>query len=240
VKVLVTPSAKGWNKRLGGLVMLLKDAGVDVRKYQGHWPKYHAKYLVVDDSTAMIGSMNLTRKCFEETCDFLLVSRQDGLISGLNALFDFDWHLPHTPLPLLCDRLIVGPNHARSRIVELLERARYRIRIVDHRLTDPEILLLIARKMLDGVRVQILGRGELGSLSSHGKMIIVDDHFAFFGSVALSRAGLDIRREVAVVVEEPAIVETLSRFFERMSELNAARKDRLGGQEDEDEDEDED
>ena len=31
--------------------------------------KYHAKYLVADDGPAVVASLNLTRKCFERTCD---------------------------------------------------------------------------------------------------------------------------------------------------------------------------
>jgi phosphatidylserine/phosphatidylglycerophosphate/cardiolipin synthase-like enzyme len=218
VKVLVTPHARGWDKRLGGLVTLLKGSGVNVQQYAGNCPKYHAKYLVVDDTTAMIASLNLTRKCFDETCDFLLVSRQADLISGLKTLFDFDWNVPDEVFPELNDRLIIGPNHARARIIQLMEKAQYRIRIIDHRVTDPQILLIIARKMLDGVRVQILGRGEVGSLTSHGKMILIDGRVAFFGSVPLSRVGLDSRREVAVVIEDAGMVGELSNFYDRMSE----------------------
>src|SRR5689334_18919736 len=83
VKVLITPRARGWNKRLGTLVTLLRHTGVIVKQYDGPWSKYHAKYIVVDDSIATVGSMNLTRKCFEDTCDFLLMSRNPGLVSGL-------------------------------------------------------------------------------------------------------------------------------------------------------------
>jgi phosphatidylserine/phosphatidylglycerophosphate/cardiolipin synthase-like enzyme len=226
VKVLVTPHARGWDKRLGGLVTLLKGSGVDVRQYAGNCPKYHAKYLVVDDTTAMVASLNLTRKCFDETCDFLLVSSQPDLISGLNALFDFDWNVPDTPLPQLNERLIVGPNHARTRIIQLMETARYRIRIIDHRVSDPQILLIIARKMLDGVRIQILGRGEVGKLTSHGKMILIDGRIAFFGSGPLSRVGLDSRREVAVVIDDPTMVGELSSYYDRMSESKGHRKDK--------------
>src|SRR5215471_17874124 len=57
VKVLITPKARGWNKRLGGLVTLFKDTGVIVKQYDGPWPKYHAKYIVLDGETVVIESL---------------------------------------------------------------------------------------------------------------------------------------------------------------------------------------
>src|SRR5438093_5351734 len=82
VKVLITLRAKGWNKRLGGLVTLLHGTGVSVKQYDGPWSKYHAKYVAIDDEVAMVGSANLTRKCFESTCDFLLISREPALVAN--------------------------------------------------------------------------------------------------------------------------------------------------------------
>ena len=239
VRVLVTPRARGWTKRLGGLTTLLKDTGVTIKQYDGPWAKYHAKYIVVDDESAMVGSLNLTRRCFENTCDFLVHSVVPEMASTLNALFDSDWHTPHEPAPA-SDRLIVGPDQSRSRMLGILEQAKSRIRIIDHRVSHPEVLLLIARKMLEGVSVQILGRGETGGLWSHGKLFLIDDDLAVIGSASLSRPGLDIRREVSVLIADPARVHELSTFFDQLvSEGKARSKNQDGNLCDEGEDDDE-
>jgi phosphatidylserine/phosphatidylglycerophosphate/cardiolipin synthase-like enzyme len=234
VKVLMTPRARGWNKRLGDLVKILKEAGVDVCQYSGPWAKYHAKYIVSDDQIALVSSLNLTRKCFDDTFDFILISRRPDLISGLTTLFYFDWHAPDVTLPEIPERLIVGPDRTRFRIIPLLQRATFRIRIVDHRVTDSQVLLTLARKMKDGIHVEILGRGQLGGLVSHGKTILIDNDVAVVGSLSLSEAGLDIRREVAVVIDDRAMVAELNRFFDRAADAHAERMDKSADDDDED------
>src|SRR5258708_17202859 len=54
VEALVTPSAKGWDKRLKDLRVLLTELGAEVHRYEGPGAKYHAKYMVADASTAAI------------------------------------------------------------------------------------------------------------------------------------------------------------------------------------------
>lgn len=216
VKVLITPRARGWNKRLGTLVTLLRHTGVLVKQYDGPWAKYHAKYIVADDSIATVGSMNLTRKCFEETCDFLLVSRNPGLVSGLTRLFESDWSHPFMSVPDFYGGLIVGPDRLRETMLGLLRQAKSRISIIDHRVTHPDVLLVLAQRMRDGINVRILGRGEVGDLVSHGKLVLIDEETAVFGSASLSRPGLDVRREVSLLLKQPDLVGQLSRFFEQL------------------------
>ena len=239
VKILMTPRARGWNKRLGDLVKILKEAGVDVCQYAGPWAKYHAKYIVSDDQVALVSSLNLTRKCFDDTFDFILISRQPELITALTTLFYFDWHAPDVTLPEIPERLIVGPDRTRLRIIPLLQRATFRIRIVDHRVTDPQVLLTLASKMKDGIHVEILGRGQVGGLVSHGKMILIDNDVAVVGSLSLSEAGLDIRREVAVVIDDRAKVAELNRFFDKAADAHEERVDKSADADDDDEDDDE-
>jgi Phosphatidylserine/phosphatidylglycerophosphate/cardiolipin synthases and related enzymes len=239
VKVLMTPRARGGNKRLGDLVKILREARVDVCQYAGPWAKYHAKYIVSDDQVGLVSSLNLTRKCFDDTFDFILISRRPELITALTTLFYFDWHAPDVTLPEIPERLIVGPDRTRLRIIPLLQRATFRIRIVDHRVTDPQVLLTLASKMKDGIHVEILGRGQVGGLVSHGKMILIDNDVAVVGSFSLSEAGLDIRREVAVVIDDRTKVAELNRFFDKAADAHAVRVDKSADADDDDEDDDE-
>src|SRR4051812_46463919 len=66
VEALVTDSAKGWDKRLKNLRSMLKEMGAEVHRYSGRGTKYHAKYMVSDDSTAVVSSLNFTQKCFND------------------------------------------------------------------------------------------------------------------------------------------------------------------------------
>lgn len=220
VQALVTPAAKGWDKRLKDLRALLEDLGAEVHRYSGRGDKYHAKYLIADDSTAVVASLNFTQKCFTETCDFLLVSEDPPLVASLLRLFESDCRAPASLYPRnMSERLIVGPENARQRIAAMLGQAKRRIRIIDHRMADPAMMAILRRKEADGTDVEILDEREIGGLRSHGKMFLIDDDTAVLGSISLSVPSLDNRREMAVVVREPEAVARLTRFFEERSSL---------------------
>lgn len=217
VEVLVTGRAKGWARRLGPMAGCLARMGVVVHRFAGSASgmKYHAKYAVADDRAALAGTFNLTRKCFRKTRDFLLVTRDAGIVAGLAALFRAD-ALGGT-IQSGGGRLIVGPDHSRERIESLLAGARYSIRILDHKLSDPGILAILRDRRRNGVEVTIQRGAMAGALTPHGRLIVVDRAIAIFGSFALSQKSLDARRELAVAIDDPQLVAKLDRQFDKAS-----------------------
>ncbi|PWU12044.1 MAG: hypothetical protein C5B51_01490 [Terriglobia bacterium] len=213
VRLLLTPRARGWEKRLKELGAYLESMGAQVRRYADAVVKYHAKYIVADDGPALVGSLNFTGKCFGVTCDFILITHDAGLVSGLQNLFETDWLAPHSTFPAgISERLVVGPDRARAQLTALLASARRSIHIIDHKLADPAIGALLKAKKAEGVKVEVLGAGQLGGLLPHGKLILIDGHTASFGSMALDALSLDFRREVAVIVKDPRCVRKLKDF----------------------------
>ena len=214
LRALLTPQAKHWERRMNDLGAVVQSMGAEVSRYAGEHNKYHAKYLVSDSSRALVASLNFTRKCFEETCDFLLLTSHPPTVDGLARLFDVD----SSPDPVasleLSETLILGPEQARSRLLEILGRAKRSIRIIDHRVSDPAIVSMLRARQSDGITVEVLGRDEIPGRLSHGKMLLVDGLFAAIGSISMSSPSLDCRRELAVLVQDPANVSRLSRFFE--------------------------
>jgi phosphatidylserine/phosphatidylglycerophosphate/cardiolipin synthase-like enzyme len=178
----------------------------------------------------LVATLNFTEKCFTNTCDFAVVTRDAGVVSSLRSLFQYDSVSPEDPLPGgLCHRLIIGPDCARTRITALLEQARRSISIIDHKLVDPQILSLLNAKKLAGVSVDVLSGREVGGLRSHGRMILVDDAVAVIGSIALAPLNLDFRREVAIEVRQGRSIRQLRDFFEacaRGAMLSAAGRTR--------------
>jgi phosphatidylserine/phosphatidylglycerophosphate/cardiolipin synthase-like enzyme len=215
VRLLITPRARGWEKRLKELGAFLESMGAQVHPYADPVVKYHAKYLVADDSVALIGSANLTAKCFGATCDFILVSHDREVVTGLQQLFETDWLAPHSQFPStgISDRLIVGPDRARAQYTGLIQSARQSIQLIDHKGNDPNIGALLKAKKAEGVELEALTPGQLGGLLPHGKLLIVDGKTAAFGSMALSALSLDFRREVAVIVHDSRCVRKLKTFF---------------------------
>ncbi len=222
VRVLITQRARGWKEKLKDLTALLRSLGAEVQPYENSVMKYHAKYIVPDDGPALVTSLNFTRKCFEDTCDFLVFSDDSEIVTGLKDLFDQDCVAPvGTPLPRLSERLIIGPDSSRQRLIQILLGATSSIQIIDHRVTDPQILDILAEKRRQSVAVQVVGSSRMDGLICHGRMILIDRKTAIIGSIHLSHPSLDLRREVAIVVEEPSLVAELYDYFQSLAIVEA-------------------
>ena len=214
VSAIVTARASAAARDLDRVFDWLTAHGIEVRRPVAP-AKYHAKYVVADERVGLIASLNYTAKCFARTCDFLLVTRDPAVVSGLTALFDADWaSQPASLTAAQRERLIVGPDgDPRARVQGLLHDARQRIRLLDAKLTDPAIRRVLEDRHGAGVEVEIARRRTLRPLRAHGKLLLIDDRAALVGSLALSPASLDRRRELAVVVRDPRLVAALGAFW---------------------------
>ena len=219
VDALITSRAKGDKQKLRTLASRLQTIGASVHAYSDPVVKYHAKYLIVDDGPAVVASFNFTRKCFERTCDALVVTHDADVIAGLRALMDADRE--HRPLPAdVSARLIVGPERARRQFTALVERAQSSIRLIDAKLSDPDLVALLNERRAAGLTVEFFNAKRLCGLKSHGKMLLIDDRVAVVGGLAIAALSLDFRREVAIIVEEPDAVGEIRQLF---SEISAAK-----------------
>jgi len=227
VDILTTGRAKGGRKKLQKMRDALERTGANIHTYPDPVVKYHAKYLVADEGPAVVASLNLTRKCFAKTSDALVITHDPAVVSGLRALLEADREGGALP-DRLTDRLIIGPERARRQFADLLTNARERIRVIDPKLSDPDLLTLLNERRAGGVRVEIIGGKRVGELKSHGKMMIVDGRLAVVGSLALAAVSLDFRREVAIMVDEPDAVAEIERFFDFASEAATDADDAPG------------
>lgn len=212
VDALITSRAKGGKKKLRKLWTALEGAGVRVQPYTEPVVKYHAKYLVADDGPAVVASLNFTRKCFCRTCDALVVTYDADVVSGLNALFAAD--CARAPLPAAVPaRLIIGPERARRQFTDLFESAKSSIRLIDAKLTDPDLVTLLNARRAEGLSVDVYTGKRLGPLKSHGKVILIDDRVAVVGSLSLAAISLGFRREVAIVLEDQEAIADVQQLF---------------------------
>jgi phosphatidylserine/phosphatidylglycerophosphate/cardiolipin synthase-like enzyme len=229
VRILITQRARGWKDKLKDLTALLRSVGAEVHPYDDPVMKYHAKYMVADDTSALVTSLNFTRKCFEETCDFMVFTQDSDVVSSLKMMFEIDYRAPALPMPAITDRLIVGPQQSRQRLTGMLAAARETISIVDHKVTDPAVVGLLAEKEQQGIKIQILGNGFLDGLVCHGRMILIDAKTAIVGSIHLSLTSLDMRREVAIISEQDTLVSELYDYVQNLA-MNKTNITRLWSQ----------
>ena len=212
VDVLVTSRAKGGEKRREKLWSALERTGASLHAYNDPVVKYHAKYLVADEGPAVVASLNFTRKCFKKTWDALVITHDAAVIAGLKAVMAADCN--QSPLPAdLSPRLIIGPERARAQLTALIAQARHSIRLIDAKVSDPDLVDLLKTRRADGIAVDVYGAKRLGPFKSHGKIMLVDDATLVVGSLALAALSLDFRREVAIAVTDaPAIAEAQQLF----------------------------
>lgn len=230
VEAILTKRAKGGKKRLKKLWGALEEMGAVVTRYADPVVKYHAKYLVADDSTAVVTTLNPTRKCFTRTWDAVLLTKDPSVVKGLLTLFKAD--AAGVPLPSrrpLGRRLIVGPERSRDEIRALIAGAKHSIRILDHKLSDPDLVALLRDRRAEGVIVSVLGKQPMRGVAPHGKMMIIDESRAVLGSTALSTLSLDFRREVSVVIHDPALVKQLNMSYQQLSAKAGAAATHLPG-----------
>jgi len=212
VEVLVTSRAKGGRKRRQKLWRALADTGATISAYTDPVVKYHPKYLVADEGPAVVASLNLTRKCFRKTCDALVITHDPEVVGGLRRLWAADRDRQRLP-DGLSERLIVGPERARRQFTALISRARSSIRLIDAKLSDPELVSVLNARRAEGLTVEIFSGKRVGPLKSHGKIMLIDDETAVVGSLALAALSLDFRREVAIVVQEKTVVAQVAELF---------------------------
>jgi phosphatidylserine/phosphatidylglycerophosphate/cardiolipin synthase-like enzyme len=218
VEVLTTSRAKGGRKRLEKLWAALEQTGAIVKTYTDPVVKYHAKYMIADEGPAVVASLNLTKKCFSKTCDGIVVTHDPAVVADLRRVMVADAQGAKIPGDLT-DRLVIGPERARRQFTTLIEQARTSIRLIDAKLSDPDLVSLLRARRAAGLTVEVFDSRRLGALKSHGKIMLIDDAKVVVGSLALAALSLDFRREVAIVVHEPSAVAEAAELFRT---LNAA------------------
>jgi cardiolipin synthase len=218
VEAILTKRAKGGKKPLKKLWEALEEMGAVVHWYADPVVKYHAKYLVADSRIALIATLNPTTKCFTRTLDFVYTTEDQTLVRSIATLFALDAAGEQiSPRHRLSECLIIGPDGSRERMRKLIEGARRQIRILDHKLSDPDLVALLRERRDDGLEVAVVGRQPIGAFKPHGKLLIIDESRAVLGSMAMSALSLDFRREVSVLIDDQHVVRELNGFYADLS-----------------------
>jgi phosphatidylserine/phosphatidylglycerophosphate/cardiolipin synthase-like enzyme len=213
VNVLVTSRVKGGAKKIKKLWKALERTGASVHAFSDPVVKYHAKYLVADDGPAIVASCNFTRKCFDQTCDAIVVTYDPAVVDGLRKLMKADREGVPAPTSIT-SRLVIGPERARLQLTALVTGAKSRVQLIDAKLSDPDMVSRLEVLRSFGLKVDVYTTKRLGELKSHGKIMLLDGRTAVVGSLALAALSLDLRREVAIVVDEPSAVAEVEQLFQ--------------------------
>jgi phosphatidylserine/phosphatidylglycerophosphate/cardiolipin synthase-like enzyme len=221
VRALIAHTNGGGGKNLRKLELRMLAAGVICARTADDLLRYHGKMMIVDDELFVLG-FNLTKLDMEKSRSFGIVTKDPKLIKEASVLFEADCtRQPYTPTH---DRLVVSPESSRKLLKEFIEGAKKQLLIYDAKISDRVMLKLLDARAKDGVEIRVLGKVSTGAsgidarkmpgLRLHVRAMVRDGTTAFVGSQSLRKLELDGRREVGVIVSDPAVAKRLQEVFE--------------------------
>jgi len=213
----------------------LRNAGVSV-----HWalPQFtftHAKYLILDKTTAWIMTMNTTQSSPTSNREYLAVDSEPADLAELQTLFDGDFN--NAPVAAV-GPLVVSPDNSRDRLVQLMSSAQQTMDVEVESLSDTALVGAMLERKAAGVVVRaVIEKGPLTNaqqialdqltqagvpvvnlgtrLECHAKSIVVDNRVAYVGSQNFTSVSLAQNREIGIVTTSgvKTIADTIAADF---------------------------
>jgi phosphatidylserine/phosphatidylglycerophosphate/cardiolipin synthase-like enzyme len=236
IRVLLNPARHSGEIQNKGSRAVLLEAGVDVLDTNPAFTVTHEKSMVVDDTTAFVGSLNWDPDNFEKTREFAVTSSDPAEVAEVIECFEADWS--RQPFePRRSSSLIWCPNGGRDRIARFIDEARHSLFVQNERYQDAIIVEHLVRANLRGVKVHVMARpshslpprkllegvGDLRimhdvgigirrmkHLKLHAKVLLADKSRAIIGSINLTSSSFDERRELAIHLSDPDVVGQLA------------------------------
>ncbi|MBS1118055.1 MAG: hypothetical protein H6Q90_283 [Deltaproteobacteria bacterium] len=232
VRVLLDPDHEG----NAGARARLTAGGVVNRNAPTLYSFAHAKYMILDGTTALIMSANFNVDAMNNERNYGIIDRDAGDVADLQAIFEMDWAAgggePARPADLGCTRLIVSPNNAKPRLLELINGAQTTLDVEALYVTEDGVRSAIGQAKQRGVAVRVILDGSSDSAGStalfqglgievhhptsfflHAKLVIADG-VAFIGSENFSQTSLTKNREVGALIFEPTATTVIQQQFD--------------------------
>ena len=240
VKVMLNPARKNGAEDNDEARKVLIRARVEVRAANPAFSLTHEKSMVVDDTTAFVGSLNWATKNLTQTRDYAVVTSHAREVREIIDGFEADWNRQRFAANP-SSHLVWCPG-GRDRIREFIDEARHTLFVQNERYQDPVVIERLVRAAGRGVKVRVMARPphslkveklvegvgglrilddvgikvrKLKHLKLHGKMLLADGVAAIVGSMNLTPGSFDERRELAIVVHDDAVLERLDDVAHR-------------------------
>ena len=221
VRALIAHTNRGGEARLRKLEQRLLAAGVQVARSADDLLRYHAKYMIADSTLHLLG-FNLTKLDIDKSRSFAVSTRDQRSVQEALKLFEADLsRQPYTPAR---SNLVVSPENSREMLAAFIKGAKKELAIYDAKVYDPAMVKLLKERAAKGVRVRVLGAikakdggveaRKLATMRLHVRAIVRDGTRAFVGSQSLRKDELENRREVGLIVANPAVARGILKVFE--------------------------
>jgi cardiolipin synthase len=232
VRAIIAHTNRGGEARLRKLEQRLLAAGVQVARSADDLLRYHAKYMITDATLHLLG-FNFTKLDMDKSRSFAVSTKDSKSVQAAVKLFEADLtRQPHLPSK---SNLVVSPENSREMLSTFIKGAKKELVIYDAKVYDPAMVKLLRERVDKGVTVRVLGgvKGKsdgiqsrkLGTMRLHVRAIVRDGTKAFVGSQSLRKDELENRREVGLIVTNPAMAKGILKVFESDWEESGKGKD---------------
>jgi cardiolipin synthase A/B len=231
VRALIAHTNRGGEARLRKLEQRLLASGILVSRTATDLVRYHAKYMIADSVLHLFG-FNFTRIDIDKSRSFAISTRDLKAVQEAARLFESD--VMRQPFTIGRSNLVISPDNARSALASFIRGARKELVLYDAKVHDGEMLKLLRERVSRGVKVRVIGnvKGKeagidtrtLALLRLHVRAIVRDGTRAFVGSQSLRKLELDRRREVGLIINNPAVARKILQIFEADWILSGKRK----------------
>ena len=223
VRALIAHTHPGHDKRLRQLELRMLDRGVTVTRTGSELVRYHHKLIVVDREELHVYGFNYT-PADTQSRSFGIITRNKIMVQEAVRLIEAD--TARQEFEPMVDGFVVSPENAREELATFIKRAKRSLAIYDPKVTDSQMLRLLHLRVKAGVDVRVIGKvgkralngylhaRKLPGMRLHVRAMVRDGDTVFVGSQSLRALELDARREVGLVVREPAVVKRLQETFE--------------------------
>lgn len=238
IRVMLNPVRNNGEQENVDTRKILEEAGIEVRDGNPQFTITHEKSMVIDDKVAFIKSLNWETKNFIETRDYAIITNHPHEVKETILCFEADWERKKFE-PGMASNLIWCNNNGRTRIAKFIDETKHSLFVQNERFQDLVIIERLVHAATRGVKVHVMARPphilkieklvdgvgglrimedvgikihQLKLLKLHAKMLLADGCRAIIGSINLTSGSFDHRRELAIEVEDPPVIERLKQI----------------------------
>jgi phosphatidylserine/phosphatidylglycerophosphate/cardiolipin synthase-like enzyme len=219
----------------------LSDAGVDV-KWAPNSVIYHQKTVTIDDTTAAVGTGNLTPQYYSTSRDAWVLDTNPTDVAAITATFDTDYTSASSgraPEATRAPNLIWSPT-ARASFLQHIDQATHSVDVTSEELKDRAVLSALDKAARRGVQCRIVltdnpawanAVAEVSAagcsvhlfpdtktgLYMHEKILLTDNAALIIGSQNLTTTSLLENRELSLALDTataPDLIAAVESTFD--------------------------
>ena len=240
VQVMLNSKRSGGDRANDEAFETLQKSGINVRWANPKFYVTHEKSIVIDNRVALIATFNLSEKYFTLTRDYGVIVFDPANVEQIAAGFEADWE-QRDWIPSAESGLLWSNHNSRLLMSNFIDKAQSRLDVQHPKLVDTTILEHLVSASQRGVHIRVLCGGKHGisdwdildsfsswrilhysgvkvhkqkNLRLHAKLLLADRKYALVGSMNIDRSAFDLRRELGITIQDPAIVTRLEQVFE--------------------------